>query len=459
MPNDIRCRLGAFCPPRSQWTPADEALYEIDDIYRVDSNKAEKLRWKALKFSFEHHYENNNFYRRYCRDNGVTPSEIKEPSDLSRIPLIPDTFFKDYPAGADFLKWLQKITTGPLPTIALKENRPSFEDIIEALQEENFTVTFTSGSSGRFSFFLRDEPTWMRQQYCFAACVADALRSEYDEGDPEMVCLSAFANPAKTHMFTGRVSSALYGTLFDWKNVVMLMDRKITTDSMRIATGRARGIKEKIVARLMKLGRKKMTSTLIQKLEEYENDERKVLIGAPPFVVDALLCRLEEQSKKFDLGNNVWVITGGGWKLSGGKAVNMKEWKERIESNLGVPGENCRDLLGMSECSAFFPGCEGDYKHVPHSIVYPLVLDDNLKPLGYGKYGRFALLDPLTTSYPGFIITGDRVKMLEKCPVCDRLGPVIEPDISRIEGVEARGCAYIARELMTDELAKMTKTR
>lgn len=459
MLKEIHRRLEGFIPPRTQWSPVDEALYGVEDIYRVEKSKAEKLRFDALKYSFEHHYEHSSFYRRFCQGEGVAPADIKEPSDLTKIPLIPDTFFKDYPTGAGFYEWLQKITTGRMPSIELKKNNASFDDVMEALQEKNFTVTFTSGSSGKFSFFPRNELTWMRQQYCFALSVAEILSSLYgDRGQPDAVWLSAFANPEKTHMFTGRVSGAVYGgNLVDWENVVLLLDRKLTTDSMRIARGGARGIKEKLIAKLANLGRKQMISKFSQGVEGYAKEARKVLIIGPPFIVEALLSRLEKQGNRLSLGRNGSVITGGGWKFQAGAAITAKEWWERVEDILGVPPENCRDLYGMSECSPFFPGCEGDYKHVPHSIVYPLVLDDELKPLGYGKYGRLALLDSVPTSYPGFIITGDRVKMLECCPACDRLGPVIEPDISRMEGVEDRGCAGIAMELLGGEMAKTTK--
>ncbi|MGZ4934825.1 MAG: hypothetical protein ACXV4C_11020 [Halobacteriota archaeon] len=37
------------------------------------------------------------------------------------------------------------------------------------------------------------------------------------------------------------------------------------------------------------------------------------------------------------------------------------------------------------------------------------VLDNSLAPAGYDRWGRFAFLDALARSYPGFIITGDEV--------------------------------------------------
>jgi hypothetical protein len=164
--------------------------------------------------------------------------------------------------------------------------------------------------------------------------------------------------------------------------------------------------------------------------------------------MNVVLSKLQDKKKEVYLGNNGFMITAGGWKVRGNAPMAEKEFRELIKERLGIPDENCKDFYGMSECSCSFPGCEGHYKHIPHSVIYPLVLDDDLKPLGYGKYGRFAFLDPVPTSYPGFIITGDRVRILESCPSCDREGPVIESDVSRMGGVEDRGCGRILNQLI-----------
>ena len=71
-----------------KWTPVDEALYGVEDICRVEKSRAEKLRFEALKYSLAHHYEHNDFYRRYCQGKGIAPAGVKEPSDLTKIPYI-----------------------------------------------------------------------------------------------------------------------------------------------------------------------------------------------------------------------------------------------------------------------------------------------------------------------------------------------------------------------------------
>ena len=81
----------------------------------------------------------------------------------------------------------------------------------------------------------------------------------------------------------------------------------------------------------------------------------------------------------------------------------------------------------------------------------PLALDANLEPAGYDEWGRFAFLDATAYSYPGFVMTGDRVRIREHCPVCDRPGPVLEPEIERLSSEEMRGCAAeVTSALQTD---------
>ena len=94
----LRERLAKYIPPKDQWTPVDEALYGVDDIYNVPEKKAKRLRTNAIRYAFRHHYDNNKFYHEYCKDQKVSPDDIKTEEDFVKIPMIPDTFFKSYPS-------------------------------------------------------------------------------------------------------------------------------------------------------------------------------------------------------------------------------------------------------------------------------------------------------------------------------------------------------------------------
>jgi len=65
---------------------------------------------------------------------------------------------------------------------------------------------------------------------------------------------------------------------------------------------------------------------------------------------------------------------------------------------------------------------------------------------------RLAFFDGLANSYAGLIISGDEVCMCEHCPVCDRPGSVLEPEIKRAKGEEFRGRSEEMQRLFTQTL-------
>ena len=132
--------------------------------------------------------------------------------------------------------------------------------------------------------------------------------------------------------------------------------------------------------------------------------------------------------------------------------ISQEALYEKVEQVLGIPNENCRDIYALTECTPSFTACEGHYYHVPYTVVHPFVLDDSLEPRGFGESGQFAFIEVLSNAYPGYVITKDKLKLLESCPSCDRPGPVISPPITRMPGVEDRGCMYSVRRLMIEEL-------
>lgn len=421
-----------------KWTPPDEALFG-GRIFDIPKEKAERLRFKAVKYAFNHHYSKNPFYHRFCKELDVKPDDIRNESDFLEIPLISDISFKIYPEGIDFINWLDKIYTGKMPSLDIKN--PSFDGIIDALQEKGITLVFSTGTSGRFSFIPRDELTWKRQMYAYSR-IFELL--PFIPSPSNSRAIWAGPNPRKTHLFIGRVAM-LALDLFNESRIQIGIDREITTDLVGIFMGINRGIKERLKAwairPFMMIAENRAMDTLIKNLEECEKKKEKVVIGGPPFLIDAMLSRIEKKGKEFDFTNGM-VITGGGWI-----GVEQKNFRNKIKGVLGIQDHNCRDVYSMVECSVPTMECEGHYKHIPHSVLYPMVLDEESEIMEYGEWGRFAFLDPLANSYPGFIMTNDRVKMLESCPKCGRPGPVIE-DISRMKSAEGRGCgAIIARML------------
>jgi hypothetical protein len=164
---------------------------------------------------------------------------------------------------------------------------------------------------------------------------------------------------------------------------------------------------------------------------------------------------LQMEGRSFDFGERGQVATSGGWKIQENVRIPHADFRKQVQDVLGIPETHCLDLYGMVEGNGWMISCpEGHYLHAPYTYYKPLVLDDDLMPAGYGEWGCFAFLDAIAQSYPGFIISGDQVRLLEHCPVCDRPGPVLDPEIQRAKGEEVRGCAEELRRILAQDLAR-----
>ena len=200
---------------------------------------------------------------------------------------------------------------------------------------------------------------------------------------------------------------------------------------------------------------RKIVEIAIKWFERYEKTTDTIRIEGAPFMLLQIMDTLEREGKRFEFGERAMVGTGGGWKINEDKRVSAADFRKRVEETLGISRTHCTDTYAMIEVNAIMTTCpEGHYYHAPYTWLKPLVLDKSFTPVGYGESGRFAFLDSLAGSYPGFIITGDQVRMLEHCPVCDRPGPVLEPEVQRAPSVEMRGCAEEVRRVLAQDFGE-----
>jgi len=437
-------RLARYIPPRETWTPADEALHKPIDLYRVPIDEAQAMQLSAIKYTFTRHYTLNDFYHKYCDMRGVTPDDVRTYDDLEKIPLIPDLTFKQHPSGEDFAHWIANIFTGELPTVVIESANPTFDDVINAFNAAGLVVAYSSGTSGRHTVIPRDMRTFLRAQY------ADPkLKSAFTNLTADHFLL-LFPNPKKTNLWIGKIMTNKFDVFDD---VHSALDFEISADlTLKAMTdterpGRAPPSAEE--------RQRKIVEVTIKWLERYDKTTYTIGIDSPPALVVMLMDALEREGKRFEFGERGLLLTGGGWKISEDKRIPHAEFRKRVEEVLGIPERRCLDTYAMIENNATMTTCpEGHYYHVPYTWMKPLVLDKSLMPAGYGEWGRFAFLDALAGSYPGFIITGDQVRMLEHCPVCDRPGPVLEPEVQRAPSVEMRGCAEEVRRVLAQDFGE-----
>ncbi|HYA60587.1 MAG TPA: hypothetical protein VED16_00715 [Candidatus Acidoferrum sp.] len=439
-------QLAQYIPPRENWNPADESLYKPVDLYRVTPDEAHGMQLKAIKYTFTHHYNNNNFYHRYCEIRNVAPDDIKTVDDLDTIPLIPDATFKEYPSGKNFAYWLANVYTGDLPAIVIKGSNPIFDDVINAFNAAGMAVSYSSGTSGRHTVIPRDQKTFKAAQYAFAKLRANMIDPSADHA------LQLFPKPARTNLFTGKICSFTDDV---YPDVYYALDIEISTELVQQSMRMSRGLKGKGPSNAQSGMLQKIVDNSTQWIEHYGKTEESIILIGPPFILLLVMDTLQREGKSYDFGERGEIGTGGGWKIYENKRIPHADFRKRVQDVLGIPETRCLDSYAMIEGNGWMVQCpEGHYLHVPYTYYKPLILDDNLVPIGYGEWGRFAFLDASAQSYPGFIISSDRACLFECCPVCDRPGPVLEPEVQRAKGEEVRGCAEELRKVLARDLAQ-----
>lgn len=262
----------------------------------------------------------------------------------------------------------------------------------------------SSGTQGSVSTIERDNTTLER----FLGSVRNTLDNVYQIEDAIILNLGPSAQEAKDIWFSYvmSVSDMIFPTL-DYVEGARFMTQKVTED-----------------------------------LRKFKGKYRDVfVIGAP-----AMFIELHEYFKKHSLpsipGENIFIITAGGWKKHEGKSVPRKEFN-RICGEMFSGIEKCRirDVFNMVELNTIIPECGCGSKHLP---VWLDVYSINLDTYGInqsGENGLLGFLDASPASYPGFIMSGDlgRITHIDDCP-CGRDGICIEIT-RRINTIESRGCA------------------
>lgn len=447
--SEFEALVSKYVPDRSTWGPSERALYGPTDPYRVPTEEANDLCFKAIKFQFDRHYHHNRMYHDFCQESGVGPEDIRKYEDLGKVPLIPNEFFKDCPSGRNFALWLGNLYTGELPQIRIKGANPSADQVVKAFNDAGMAVFFSSGTGGRHTFMPRDMASFHMNEYAMAKGVATMF---YPTWNPRMNGYLLLPNPFKTDLFAGRLGTIFYDIMNDVESAV---DRKIDTEMIRLSMGDGKGLKGRLVQSISKRRSCKTIDDIISWIERNDKEGKGMGFVGAPFLLFSTIKKLKEQGRSFDLGDRGAVLTGGGWKVHEHERIPETEFRKDVQDVLGIPPKNVIDLYGMVEGNVWMTQCpEGHYLHIPNCYVHPMVLDDSYRPLGYGKLGRFAFLDGSMGSYPGFIITNDRVRLLERCPVCDRPGPVLEPGVTRVPGKESRGCAEEVRKMISVDMKR-----
>ncbi|MGY5878863.1 MAG: hypothetical protein RTV31_01375 [Candidatus Thorarchaeota archaeon] len=395
-------------------------------------------------------------YQEICSDRKISETKkvgldltIEEfEEDPSRI-LIPIDSFKNYPfdwiMGDHYdklTKWLSWLT--PEKIDIEYGNLHSLDDWITHVERESgVTPIHSSGTSGIMSLIPKTKIDLGIMDVEVNHCLKDIL--DVKEGTPFFVMSFSEGNLALTQFFKMGSEASTQG---NEENQHFLFNRRITPELLRLRAGIYKNLPEKIkgwfIGRLSPMNYKRSMNKFKESLISYKGQD--IVMGGPPFMINDLVDKIITENGRLPLGDGSRIICGGGWKSSGAQQIPRDELTKKIGSTFGLSELNILDAYTMAEANWISIECPEHHNKHFSSRMKPVILDDKNK-LQHSIYategvyeGRLAFFDP-SSSYFGFITTGDNVSLdLGGCD-CGRSGPVFKPLVKRCEGEGAKGCA------------------
>ncbi|GAA2911772.1 hypothetical protein GCM10010517_78340 [Streptosporangium fragile] len=435
--------------PRLTAVPDTQALLVCTRLWSagapIDEEAVTRLRHAAL---VENHRRYATAIPAYAAlTGGVPPSPAVTVADIGARFLVTDELFKSYdPAWLtedlpELSRWLGTIFTERLDDLDLAAG--DVNQWRDALKRHGVYVTFSSGTGGRPSLVPRDRLTlaalragsgvrlpWtpLAGGYDFLQLVPPGLGLGIQSGAAGLAAGAARVHHLRTSPFDLRSLSGGPG--------------------LPAVPGERAGDGHEAVPRGHEAADRGHAGREVPGAPDHEaaaaflkGADRPVLVfGTPPGLAD-LVAHLSAAGTRLRLPPGSGIVTGGGWK--GRTATRWEDLAEGVADRLGVPPERYVDAYSTSELNTVFLTCaEGRY-HVP-PCVEPVVVDDLLAPVdGDDVEGRLAVLDPFAFSYPGFVVTGDAVRLRRDPCGCGLPGPTLAAPIVRAAGAGQRGCATV----------------
>jgi len=407
--------------------------------YFMPEDKIRELRHKAIIEAHKYHYGNNKYYREYCESKGIGLSIT--PSDFPKL-LIPDSVFKSYPMDFPeqdipaFAKWLQYISSVSIPQ-DLPSSTGTLEEMLNEFYKRDILLGFSSGTSGRMTFLPRDKQTRENLVKSYVSTVDAHVK--LDKGNTYFV----LSIPEESYLQIAWNGKNVSNALSPGKAYFAM--KHLKADFIRIRTGKLKNFKERVIKGLSNLLapriQKKAEELTIKYLRQLK--DKKLVFLAPPYMIASVARKIIERGIDAKLHPESIITSTGGFK--GRTPIEQEEMYRLIKEAFGLDKHRYPDLYGMTESNSIAMEClEGLHKHFPPWIE-PILLDENMEPIEPdGKVtGQYGFLEPSILSYPGFILTGDRLTVnWDGCDACNRNTPIIEK-IERMPTVEGRGCSGV----------------
>lgn len=362
-------------------------LFAIDEAFTFsEENKA--LFFNSIKEMFEFHYTNSNIFRGICEQYNFSVSDLKTADDISRIPHILVTAFKNY-------------------------------KLLSVDESEIFLSLTSSGTQGQKSQINLDQTSFDRQAFMRAAIV----KSQQLSSD-QLVNYLVFSYSPKT---AGQKGAA--HTFQKYAEFAPAQERYFALQ----------GSSELDVSFDV--------NAAIDKLIEYSKTGLPLrVVGFLAFSFTTFR-EMERRGITLQFPAESLLLTGGGWKSHTGETVNFEIYAELVSKVLGITSDRIRDFYGMVEHGVPYMSCSHRNFHIPIYANVVAVDPGTLEVLPIGSTGLLKLQTSYIRSTPSIsVLSTDLGYIGEKCP-CGLDGQYIV--LKGRAGVQKHaGCAISASQLI-----------
>ena len=362
-------------------------LFRCKDAYDLPASDAQFLA--AVRENCAFHYAHCPPYRRVLDSFSFHPEDLKESSDLARLPFLPTATFKRH-----------RLFSLPRRRMA--------------------AVSTSSGTSGQVSEIGFDFPAlW---------------------GDWNMLWkigrMRGFFSPRPTHYIILGYPlrrgnrTAVARTAF---GATLLTPALSRTYALQYENGRYVPDMDGVADALIRHAASRFPTRLV---------------GFPSYTY-FLLRLLERRGVRLRLPAGSKLMLGGGWKQFYAQQVDKALLYALADQVLGVPEEHIIEVFSAVEHPILYADCVHHHFHIP--IYSRVIIRDvhTLEPLPPGQPGLVEFITPLLTATPILAVMTDDLGILHpggSCP-CGNPSPWLEI-LGRVGLKEIKTCAAGAAELL-----------
>jgi acyl-protein synthetase LuxE len=438
----------------------------------VDEARAASLRREAAALNHRHYHRSIPFYRKLCERARIREEPPTFETILREL-MIPDDVFKSYRPSLlesrDFKgmdAWIRNISDRPID--GDDEDAGDIDAWIERLAASGLHLVFSSGTSGRMSFVPRWAESWdafVSLPYVYMPGLL-AQRGVLPFG--LMMLLGALAPRLKPETFLDLVQRFALrdfdGYFLNFaggnqgiqlvgqeaarlvRSACFLYEAKMSATAVKsIIAGPKNELERRQVEAFLETTVHKKDDNYARFLGRLKGSiarRHKVMLFGTPYLLKELAERIASSEGAMVLPKGSQVTFGGGWKSLDGSRISEAELISLVSRTFGLDRAAVLEGYSMTEINALMLKCSAGRYHVP-PFLEAVVFDEALEPMtGADATGALGVIDPFAISYPGFLITGDHVRLVRGECECGVSGPAILA-VERSPGREVKGCGGI----------------